>query len=311
MQQRSRILIIEQEANPSTDFFVRPGLNSNGDEIITLRLDASPSLDESLKKVIFVRYITPQWQHWVEQNQTRLSQLVFFMDDDLFDLSTHAGLPLCYRWKLYRLAWRHQAWLKKMGAELWVSTPWLAKKYASWSPLVCSPQSPYTGTKPMNTLFYHGSASHRDEFEWLYPVVEQVLKRQANLCFELIGNGKVHSRFSALPRVHVLHPMKWPAYQTLISRPGYTIGLAPLLENRFNAARAQTKFFDITQAGAVGIYTDHPVYRQVVRHQHNGLLLPMEQQAWIEGILQLTNDEQSRRNMLENATGQIEHADWL
>ncbi|MFB9846583.1 glycosyltransferase family 1 protein [Oceanisphaera arctica] len=238
-----------------------------------------------------------------------MSRLVLFMDDDLFDLRPHTGLPIRYRWKLYRLAWRHQAWLKKMGAELWVSTPWLAEKYVSWQPTVLQPQSPYSGVgsglSAQKTLFYHGSASHSQELEWLYPMVEQVLNQDHTLSFELIGNSKVRNRFTALPRVHVLYPMEWPAYQALLSRPGRTIGLAPLLENRFNAARAHTKFFDITQAGAVGIYADHPVYRSIIRHQHNGVLLPMDQQAWADEILRLSNDEQSRKKMLENAKHQV------
>ncbi|GAA3712739.1 hypothetical protein GCM10022421_20010 [Oceanisphaera sediminis] len=258
-----------------------------------------------------MRYVTPAWRLWAEKHRSQLGQVVFFMDDDLFDLRAHAGLPLRYRWKLYRQAWQHQAWFKKMGAQLWVSTPWLAEKYAGWQPTVLQPQSPYSGLgsglSVQKTLFYHGSASHKSEFEWLYPVFEQVLSQEPTLSVELIGNSKVRNRFAALPRVHVLHPMKWPAYQALLARPGRTIGLAPLLDNGFNAARAPTKFFDITQAGAVGIYADHPVYRPLVRHEHNGLLLPMKQQVWVDAILRLSKDDSTREMIRENAK-KISHA---
>ena len=88
--------------------------------------------------------------------------------------------------------------------------------------------------------------------------------------------------------------MSWPAYKTFIQRPGRTIGLAPLLDTPFNAARAPTKFFDITAAGAVGIYADSPVYRRLVEHGKNGLLLPMDSPGgWVEAVLEhdLANDE--------------------
>lgn len=296
------ILMVQQGDNPSADFFVRPYLHGKGTALTEIHLHSpSPPLSTPVAGVVFVRYLTPAWCKWVEHNRSQIGQLVFFMDDDLFDMNTHAGLPFRYRYKLWKLARRHKNWLQRMGAELWVSTPWLAKKYSSWSPQVLQPQSPYTNAGPQKTLFYHGSASHGAEFEWLYPVFEQVLEQDASLSVELIGNHAVRKQFSALPRTHVLHPMPWPAYQALLARPGRTIGLAPLLESRFNAARAPTKFFDITQAGAVGIYANHPVYRAMVRHEHNGLLLPMEQQAWVNAILQLSESEQTRQAMWEQA----------
>lgn len=299
-------LLVEEQPNPSTDFFILPQVQANNAEITKGNLLSPPARPACKgEAVVFVRYLTLAWRRWVEHNRAGLGRLVFFMDDDLFDLRAHAGLPWRYRFKLWHLAWRHQAWLKKMGAELWVSTPWLAEKYAHWSPLVLPPGCPYGDDRPMNTLFYHGSASHQDEIRWLYPVVEAALSQDPTLCFEIIGNARVRAQFAALPRVHVLHPMKWPAYRALLGRPGRTIGLAPLLEGPFNAARSCTKFFDITRAGAVGIYADHPVYRPVVRHMQNGLLLPMDQQAWVDAILRLNTSEEERRAMLYHARATV------
>ena len=293
--------LVEQATNPSSDMFVKPAL-TDGNTITSCPTLIPPNTPPAFRAgVVFVRYLTPAWRKWVEQHRSQLARVVFFMDDDLFDLGAHAGLPLRYRYKLWLLACRHKSWLQRMGAELWVSTPWLAEKYASWSPLVLQPRSPYAHSTPQKTLFYHGSASHGSEFEWLYPVLRQVLEQDDSLSVELIGNHKVREQFADLPRLHVLHPMKWPAYQALLARPGRTIGLAPLLDNRFNAARAPTKFFDITQAGAVGIYADHPVYRSMVHNGENGLLLAMDQQLWVDEILRLSNDDQSRREIVRNA----------
>ncbi|GAA3528176.1 glycosyltransferase family 1 protein [Zobellella aerophila] len=294
-------LIVEQLPNPTTDFFIQPLLNTLGVTPERVGLGEPPPVTVlEGDSVIFVRYLSPRWRRWVEANKDRLGQIIFFMDDDLFDLKAHAGLPLHYRWKLYRLAWRHQQWLRKIGAQLWVSTPWMAEKYADWNPRVLQPGTPYGDPQPLKTLFYHGSESHSDEIRWLYPVVEAVLKQEPTLCFEIIGDSRVHSLFSALPRVYVLHPMTWQAYQALLSHPGRTIGLAPLLDNAFNSARSYTKFFDITRAGAAGIYADHPVYQSIVRHQHNGLLLPMDQQLWVEAILKLSRDDLYRQRILKN-----------
>nr|WP_298057040.1 glycosyltransferase family 1 protein [uncultured Halomonas sp.] len=280
-------LLVQQGANPSSDYFVKPLLAGELLHAYDLHTPVNTLPAESGAHLVFVRYLTPQWRRWVERHRAALGRLVFFMDDDLFDPGAHRGLPLRYRWKLYRLATRHKAWLRRMNAELWVSTPWLAEKYADWQPRVLAPQSPYGDCVPQKTFFYHGSASHMQEIRWLVPVVEAVLQRDPAFSFELIGNAEIRKLFSHLPRVHVLQPMSWPAYKALVSRPGRRIGLAPLLPGTFNQARSATKFFDITQAGAVGIYADHPVYRSIVRDGENGVLLPMEQAAWVEAIVRL------------------------
>ncbi|MGB0468448.1 MAG: glycosyltransferase family 1 protein [Pontibacterium sp.] len=298
-------LIVEECFNPSSDFFVYPWLVSEGKQLTTCSITGPDSLNkvciEAIDELIFVRYFSRRWYHWVEQHRGQLKRLAFFMDDDLFDFSAHSNLPLRYRWKLYRLAWRHQCWLRRMGAELWVSNQWLADKYSDWKPKLLQPHSAYGYSQPKKTLFYHGSASHKDEIQWLLPVVEAVLSKDENLSFEIIGSQPVRSLFAHLSRVHVLHPMKWPAYKALLDRPGRTIGLAPLLDSGFNCARSFTKFFDITQAGAAGIYADHPVYRSVINHGENGLLLPMDQQQWINSILKLSNAADERERILAHA----------
>jgi glycosyltransferase involved in cell wall biosynthesis len=295
-------LLVQQGKNPSSDYFVRPALA--GSQVQMCNLDEPPNgLPAPGTHLVFVRYLTPQWRRWVERHRAVLGRLAFFMDDDLFDVDAHRTLPLRYRWKLYRLATRHKAWLRRMNAELWVSTQWLADKYSGWQPRVLAPQPPYADCLPQKTFFYHGSASHMGEIRWLVPVVEEVLKRDLAYSFEIIGNTEIRKLFSHLPRVHVLQPMSWPAYQALVSRPGRVVGLAPLFPGPFNQARSPTKFFDITQAGAAGLYADHPVYRSLIRHGENGLLLPMNQADWVEAILELGQDEPLRKRLLASAKG--------
>lgn len=293
-------LLVEQGANPSSDYFVKPALVGEAVQVLHLQGSAFPIV-ECQSNLVFVRYLNPRWRRWVELNRSKLGRLVFFMDDDLFDWRSHVGLPLRYRWKLFQLAGRHKAWLLSQGFELWVSSPWLANKYAAWQPRLLEPQSPYTQAFQQKTFFYHGSASHLQEIRWLLPVVEEVLYRAPSFSFELIGNPEVRGLFSHLSRVHVLQPMSWTAYKALVSRPGRYIGLAPLLSSPFNQARSPTKFFDITQAGAVGLYADHPIYRSLIKHDENGLLLPMNPQVWADAVLYLGQDGARWKKLLDGA----------
>ncbi len=294
------VLVVQQGANPSTDFFIAPLLRTEGLKARFFSFDETPdSASLAGATVVFVRYVPPLWKALLKRHPAH--RVVFFMDDDLFDWRAFRGMPWHYQRKLFLLAWRHQRWLKSIGAEPWVSSAWLAQKYSSWKPVVLEPGNPHRHSAeladpPMKTIFYHGSASHREELEWLVPVVEQVLTARSDVCFEVIGDRKVRDRFSHLPGVQVVHPMSWPAYKAFIQRPGRTIGLAPLLDSPFNAARAPTKYFDITAAGAVGLYADTPVYRRLVEHGRNGLLLQMDSQsAWASAILELLDEPEKRQ----------------
>ncbi|WP_242469600.1 glycosyltransferase family 1 protein [Rhabdochromatium marinum] len=232
------------------------------------------------------------------------------MDDDLFDLGAAHGTPLRYRLKLARLATRRQRWLKAQRAELWVSTPYLQDKYAAWQPrlvqpfpLAKSPSAP--GPDPSADeyirLFYHGSASHQAEIDWLYPVIQAALATEPRLSFEIIGAAKVNRRYRHLPRTTVIHPMSWPNYQSFLAMPGRHIGLAPLLDNPFNRARSCTKFFDITRAGAVGIYSPGPVCRATVNPGVNGLVVPLVIDKWVQAIIELARDAILRQRLIQAA----------
>lgn len=307
----SGLHVVHQNQNPSTDFFIRPWLAREGREAqfhtFTGTLPDAAELAGAM--VVFVRYIPPAWKALL--NRSRPGRLVFFMDDDLFDHRAFRGMPLRYQRKLFRFAWQHQRWLKKQGAELWVSSPWLAEKYSAWLPQVTEPGNPHplpallsadNSGPAMKTLFYHGSASHRGELEWLVPVVEALLHARQDVGFEVIGDRKVRDRFAHVAGVQVVHPMSWLDYQVFIRRPGRTVGLAPLLDTPFNAARAPTKFYDITAAGATGIYADHPVYRSMVRHSVNGLLLPTSSpEPWAEAILALLDAPEQRAALVKQA----------
>ncbi len=303
LQSSASVFVVEERPNPSTDFYIRPWLANQGIEPDVRGFDDVPGeadLDGAV--VIFVRYIPPAWKRMVAVCRKRMHAVCFFMDDELFDWSSFANMPLHYRVKLYRYAWRHQSWLKSIDVTLLVSTNYLIDKYSHWQPELLDPQPQNTICRTPTILFYHGSASHRDELEWLVPVIEVVLQRCPHLIFEVIGDRSVNHLFSGLPRVLVLHPMRWPTYQAQLDRPGRSIGLAPLLDTSFNRARSHTKFYVITQAGAAGIYAEGPVYESIVRYDKNGLVLQMEPDKWVQAIIGLYENPTRVSNLVANAS---------
>ena len=301
--------LIHSGPNPTLDFYFAARSHDHDihwdEEPSQLEFDATDTL-------IFIRYINSKWRRYLQRLAvTKRPVIVFFMDDDVLDTSIHKGLPFRYQWKLYKYAARHTKWLKTVGAQLWVSTPWLMQKYHDWNPTYVPPQSPYTNTTEHYTIFYHGSASHEAEIQWLVPVIEHVLKLKPNLNFEIIGAKKIRKLFKNTDRVHVLHPMSWYSYRSLISSSHRCIGLAPLLDTPFNQARSVTKVFDITHAGAVGIYTNHFVYSSIIEHRSNGYLLPMDKEIWVNSIIELTENETMRQEILKRAQETVINSQYI
>lgn len=295
------IFVVEEQSNPSTDFFVLPAVSRAGCVVVRCRFDELPAPEELHgATVVFVRYVPAAWMRLVESARLSLRALIFFMDDDVLDVGASAGMPLRYRYKLWRLSARRREWLRSQGAQLWVSTPHLLHKYSSWKPGLVQPV-PLAHPDAVCRVFYHGSASHDAEIRWLRPVMEEVLRRDERITFELIGGRDVYRLYRGLPRVNVVHPMKWPAYQSFIATPGRHIGLAPLLNLPFNQARSYTKFFDITRCGAVGIYSPDGAYDAVVSDGVEGLIVPLRQEDWVAAILRLARDEPFRQGLLRNA----------
>lgn len=299
-----RALIIEENRNPSSDFFVVPDLVSQGYTVEHVSNSVNPgSLDARGALLVFVRYLPAHWKRALDTNAIAHAGIVYFADDDLFDAAALRGLPLRYRWKIRKLAGKRlKRWLADHHAvQCWVSTASLAERYPELQCRIVAPRPVSVDSDQPVTVFYHASASHIAEMRWLLPVMREVLSQAPHVRFEVIGNPEVYSAFRRLPRTSVLMPMSWPAYQSLLRCGGRQIGLAPLLDNAFNQARSPTKFFDITAAGGCGLYAEHPVYQDFITSGEDGLVLPMEPRLWTDAILRLAESDAERERLHGNA----------
>lgn len=111
--------LIDELPNPSTDFFVKPALQRLGGEVVRCGFTDVPDRPRLIgSRLVFVRYISPAWRKAVDSVRKDLAGLVLFMDDDVLDLSSSAGLDWYYRYKLFTLAIRHRKWWKRQQPEL-------------------------------------------------------------------------------------------------------------------------------------------------------------------------------------------------
>ena len=294
-----RILLLEEGRTPSGDYILAPWVETLGPPVLRLDARLAPRTGQLAPGdfVVVQRYLHATWRRALERQRAGLAGLAWFLDDDLLDERALAELAAPYQRKIRQLALRQRPWFEQMGSQWWVATEALAVKYAVASPTVlpfAPPGSLARPTPDVVRIVYHGTASHQAEIDWLHPVIAEVQQRCRDTHFELFGELPVNRRWRDLPRVAVLHPMRWENYLARTAAHPADIGLAPLLPGVFNAARGPVKFVDYTRQGALGLYSRVPPYEGFVRDGVDGVLLRNEPSDWVEAILKWASDDAGR-----------------
>lgn len=305
---RPSAVIVSEGRTATTDYFLIPYLRDLGYHISILDCRESPDaalLAES-EQIIISRYATREWLAALERSGRKGSRIIYFMDDDLLDWRALRHLPWRYKWKIISRALMHRRRLLKLCDAMYVSTAYLAKKYAQLHPTVLRPIPPIQcpNDKPV-LVCYHGTASHKREIEWLVPIIERVQDLADHIHFELFGQHHVAKYVRALPRVSILRPMNWTNYLSYTSVQKRHLALAPLLSSRFNAARGPTKFYDYARMGAIGLYSNRPPYRDFINNGVDGVLLENDPALWADTLIELACDSDRRDRMVAGIRSRI------
>lgn len=311
----SQWLVLQQNDNPSTDYYIRSRLHETGLPVSYKNLDKDiPHFGDLAPGtgVIIVRYLNARWAKALRMHRSQLSMVAYFMDDDLLHPKHWAGLPRTYVKKLNKYCGAFLKDIRELASVYWFSTNELRQRYPFNSGQVLAPKPlvidverahvlhPLRETGPIQ-LFYHGSATHEAEMNWLYPIIEKVLYQCTDLHFELIGNHTINQKFRHLPRTRILHPLSWANYLSHCHTLNGHIGLAPILPSPFNMGRSHSKVYDIARCGAVGIYSTPSPYIDTVLHQEDGILLKNDPDLWVKTITELT-ENRSKLNALRQAS---------
>ena len=81
----------------------------------------------------------------------------------------------------------------------------------------------------------------------------------------------------------------------------WDIGLAPLVDNEFNAGRQATKFRDYAWCGAAMIASNVPTYRRTIVDEIHGLLVENTPVAWLKAMASLIEDHEKRKFLTRGA----------
>jgi len=262
--------------------------------------------------VVIIRHIGSDWLQLLKEEATALPSVTLFLDDDIPGILSDYHLPLKYVLKTAARYGRNIAVFNEIKAGVLVASPGLAELYRLPETAVVAPKpmQPYAsvsrGAKDgALTIFYHGTSSHMREIRWLHDIIEGVSARLPGVVFELFGGRKVSRLYHDVKSVRVVRPMPWKSFFKYTSSVNYDIGLAPLLDSPFNACRSHVKYFDITRAGGVGVYSDTSVFRAAIEDGINGVLVENKEQRWIDTICMLAQNTNLRCQLFSSAAKNV------
>lgn len=288
------------------DHFLRAPLERVGARL--LELDSAEAPGGTVARilteagvVVVVRYVPRGWLGVLERARRDGVRLIYLMDDDLLDPDLLIELPAAYRRRVRERITRQRRRVTGLFDQIWVTSAILEERYA-WLGAALLPLRPHPSLldeRPRVQLAYLGTSVHTREFAWLRELLGLLQARQPHTHVDLFGDLAINRQFRDLPRLRILHPMRWSSYLADTGRGRVDLLLTPLLESPLNAARAPVKFIDAARTGAAGLYSDRAPYRGFIRHGVDGVLLGDEPREWLVVIEELIENAPARRGLAE------------
>lgn len=304
--QGESVVVLHQGAGSTIDHFLRGPLERLACRLVELDSALAPTetsreILRTAPQVVVVRYLPRCWLRALGRARRAGATLMYLMDDDLLDPDLLAELPAAYRRRVRQRITRQRGWVPALFERIWVTSAVLERKYAPLG-AVQLPLRPHPSLlleRPRVQLAYLGTSVHTREFAWLRELLSLLQARQPHTHVDLFGDLTINRQFRDLPRLRILHPMRWPSYLAETGPGRVDVLLTPLLESPVNAARAPVKFIDAARCGAAGLYSDRPPYRGFIRHGVDGLLLGDQPREWLEAIEHLIDHAETRRKLAE------------
>lgn len=224
--------------------------------------------------------------------------------------------------KTYRAADVSLRLLMEAAREVWFSTPNLAELYedvARGKSRVrrndLDPRLWRDYRKPVDTTFcdgqlrfvYMGTNTHHGDLETVIPAFER-LERDYPGSFNLTLVG-VTSNPPKAEWLYVRNPSQesggYPAFARFLTRElKFDVGIAPLKESRFNAAKSDIKFLDYSAMGLLSVVAEGPVYRDCI---DAGLAVGCDATftAWYEAFARIVENRSHFAEMRQCAADHI------
>ncbi len=194
-------------------------------------------------------------------------RVIYFVDDAVEEGAGDASLPFIYRQKLRLVERAAGRRVCGRAATVVVSSPALARRFAAvaetrlvhpyWSGLPADPghHDALADGRDWIDVAYLGSAVHRSDLAFLWPVVEDLLSAHRRMRFHLSERHRVPAALARHPRIVRIPARGWSIYRAAMRGRRFHLALYPLMDSPFNRARSLNKLIEHGLVGAAPVYS--------------------------------------------------------
>lgn len=215
--------------------------------------------------------------------------LVYFLDDDLLNIpadidekidhyfyfpTTRANLRACIG--LCDALWSHNPMILQLYGELTAG-----KKVCT--DMCFELQQPCEKESDTFNVLFAGSTTHQKMVdEYILPAVKRLSREfEREATFTFIGPQLNHRAKNIKNYPYFDH---YDEYNRFLHAKPYHLGLAAVTDREFDRCKYFVKFFDYSNLGAAGLYSDAMPYTMVVQDGANGFLTKNTAEDWYRKI---------------------------
>ncbi len=225
--------------------------------------------------VVMTRYGQIDGPEILASFQSRGVPVIYHIDDNLLELSASLGAEIQKRHG--EVADTRRMLMERCDL-IYASTPNLAevlrKKFPSQR-IFCGIYAPYMGNSVRerrsvvgcsSIIGYMGSKGHQQDLESVIPAIARLMDERTDLRFEVFGSISMPISLLRFGDRVVSHSVQksYPEFLAELANLGWSLGLAPLVDEPFNRCKAPTKYIEYSAAGIPTIASYSPVYGEVV-----------------------------------------------
>jgi len=165
-----------------------------------------------------------------------------------------------------------------------------------------SKQAPKENTVLPVKIGYAAGDHHYPNFKIVIPALQRLLSEHPrDIIFELFFHKKPFElrNYPNVINIPTISGLK-EFYKVFIKR-NWDIGIAPLVDNEFNAYKTDNKFREYASGKIAGIYSNIYTYQNSVKHCETGFLSPNTTDGWYRSLKEVIFNLRLRNHIVNSA----------
>lgn len=147
--------------------------------------------------------------------------------------------------------------------------------------------------------YFSGSITHNDDFEYITPVLKEIMEKYINVELHITGELDIPDEFKSFKeRIITRGFVHWKELPNLIS--SVDINIAPLVDNIFNEAKSEIKWIEASLVKVPTIASNIGAFKKMIVNNETGILCSTIEE-WKAAFELLINNENERKRIAENA----------